>query len=56
LFVFGVLKNVTFVEYIKRFVDIDRILENRLRAEKFRELVAQTHNAHNSFKIYSRGP
>ena len=56
LFVFGVLKNVTFAEYIKRFVDIDRILENRLRAEKFRELVAQTHNAHNSFKVYSRGP
>ncbi len=56
LFVFGVLKSVTFGEYIRRFVDIDRILENRLRAEKFRELVAETHNAHNSFKVYSRGP
>lgn len=54
LFFFGVLKNVIFSEYIRRFADIG-ILENRLRAEKFRELVVEIHNAHNSFKVYSRG-
>jgi hypothetical protein len=53
LFVFGILKNVTFGDYIRRFVDIDRIRENRIRAEKFRKLVVETHNAQKYFKIYS---
>jgi len=53
LIVFGVLKNVTFGNYIRRFVDIDRIRENRIRVKKFTELVVKTHNAQKYFKIYS---
>jgi hypothetical protein len=53
LFVFGVLRSVTFGEYIKRFIDIDRIRENRIRAEKFRKLVVEAHKAHEPFRIYS---
>jgi hypothetical protein len=54
LLVFGVLKSVTLGDLIRRFIDIDRIRENKIRDERFRELVAETHNAHDSFKIYSR--
>jgi hypothetical protein len=39
------------VSTLRRFADIG-ILENRLRVEKFRELVVEIHNAHNSFKVY----
>lgn len=53
LFLFGVLKNVTFGDYVRKFIDIDRIRENRIRAEKFRGLVVETHNAQKYFKIYS---
>ena len=53
LFFFIVLKSITFSDYLKRFVDIDRVRENRLRAEKFRKLVVETHNVEESFRIYS---
>ncbi len=56
LIVFGVLKSITFGEFIRKFVDLDRIRENKIRAEKFSELVVETHKAHNSFKVYSRSP
>lgn len=32
---------------------MDRIRENRVRAEKFRKLVVEAHNAEESFRIYS---
>jgi hypothetical protein len=35
LFAFGVLRNVTFGDYIRKFIDIDRIHENRIRIKKF---------------------
>jgi hypothetical protein len=54
LLIFGVLKSVALGDLIRRFIDIDRIRENKIRDEKFRELVAETHNAHDSFKIYAR--
>ncbi len=41
---------------MKKFIDIDRIRENRIRNQKFMELVAETHNAHSSFKFYSYNP
>jgi len=56
LFIFGVLKSVTFGDFIKKFINLDRIRENRVRNEKFMELVAKTHNVHDSFKVYSRNP
>ena len=56
LLVFGVFRNITFGDYIRKFIDLDRIHENRIRAEKFRALVAETHNAHNSFKVYYSNP
>ena len=54
LLIFGVLKSVTLGDLIRGFIDIGRIHENKIRNKKFRELVAETHNAHNSFKVYSR--
>ena len=51
---FIILKNTASGGLIKRFVNMERIRENRIRNEKFRHLVAETHNAHESFKIYSR--
>jgi hypothetical protein len=53
-FFFGILKDQTFGSYIRKFIDLDRIRENKLRSEKFRKLVAETHNAQTSFEIYSR--
>ena len=46
-------KSITFGDLLRRFVDVDRIHENKVRREKFVELVAETHNAHDSLKIYS---
>ena len=56
LLLFGVLRNITLSDYMKKFIDIDRIRENRIRNQKFMELVAETHNAHSSFKFYSYNP
>jgi hypothetical protein len=53
LFAFGVLRNVTFGDYIRKFIDIDRIHENRIRVKKFTKLVVETHSAQRYFKVYS---
>ena len=53
LFFIFVLKSATFGNYLRKLVDIDRIRENKVRAEKFRKLVVETHNAEESFRAYS---
>lgn len=53
LFFIFVLKSATFGNYLRKLVDIDRIRENKVRVEKFRKLVVETHNAEESFRAYS---
>jgi hypothetical protein len=53
LFVFGIIKSVALRDYISKFIDFGRIRENRIRAEKFKQLTAEKHNASNALKVYS---
>jgi hypothetical protein len=53
---FRVMKGFKFSTYIRKFVDIDRIRQNKIKFEKFKKLTADTHNAHTSLKISSRSP
>lgn len=53
LFVFGILKSVNLFGFVRKFIDIDRIRQNRVRFEKFKKLTAEKHNAERGLKAFS---
>lgn len=50
LLVFGIFKLINFSNFIRKFIDIDRIRENRIRFAKVKELTAKKHNAQKKFE------
>lgn len=53
LFVFGIFKVINFSNLLRKFIDIDRIRENRIRFAKVKELTAKKHKAQRSLKVFS---
>jgi len=44
---------VNFSNLIRKFIDIDRIRQNKVRFAKFKKLTAEKHNAQRSLKAFS---
>jgi hypothetical protein len=47
---------MNFSVYIRKFIDVDRIRENRVKFDKFKKLTAERHGAQKSLKISSKSP